>query len=301
MLDTVTVHDAYPTRLERPSNPIARREPTVWGRSDDGPLQDADLYTMASDGYLLRPSSVGPDWLRAMGDDLYRISREAATDDPRIIREPGGGVRSVFQPQLFSDVIAEVITLDTVLPVARQLLGGDVYLHQARINLMPAFTGTGFYWHSDFETWHAEDGMPAMRAVSCSIALTDNHSFNGPLMVMPGSHRIFYPCVGATPAENHASSLIKQEAGVPDHTTLTDAVGRYGIDQITGPAGNALWFDANVLHGSSSNITPYPRSNIFLVFNSTDNTPGQPFSAVAPRPEYLAARSPDAFAAYTAV
>lgn len=28
---------------------------------------------------------------------------------------------------------------------------------------------------SDFETWHAEDGMPVPRAVSLSIALTDNY------------------------------------------------------------------------------------------------------------------------------
>lgn len=300
MLDTLTVHDAYPTRLEHASDPIPRKEPTVWGRAADGPLYDGDLYAMASDGYLLRPSSVGEDWLGALREDLRRFATEAPTDDPRIIREPGGGVRSVFQPQLFSDVIAEVITLDTVLPVARQLLGGDVYLHQARINMMPAFTGSGFYWHSDFETWHAEDGMPAIRAVSCSIALTDNHSFNGPLMVMPGSHRTFYPCVGVTPPDNHSSSLIKQETGVPDHATLTEAARRNGIDQITGPSGNALWFDANVLHGSGSNITPYPRSNIFLVFNSVENALGQPFRAAEPRPEYLAARSPDALTAYTA-
>ncbi len=44
---------------------------------------------------------------------------------------------------------------------------------------MPGFTGSGFYWHSDFETWHAEDGMPSMRAVSCSIALTENFAYNG--------------------------------------------------------------------------------------------------------------------------
>jgi ectoine hydroxylase len=196
----------------------------------------------------------------------------------------------VFQPHLLSDLIDEVIFLDTVLPVARQLLGSDVYIHQARINLMPGFTGTGFYWHSDFETWHAEDGMPLMRAVSCSIALTENYPYNGSLMVMPGSHRTFYPCVGATPANNHASSLVRQEAGVPDQATLTEAADRYGIDQVTGPAGTALWFDSNVMHGSGSNITPFPRSNIFLVFNSVENRLRDPFAAAAPRPEYLGAR-----------
>ena len=148
----------------------------MWGRDVDGPLTTAELYAMASEGYLLRPASSARTGCRHCETNCAHRQPSAPADDPRIIREPGGGIRSVFQPQLFSDVIAEVITLDTVLPVARQLLGGDVYLHQARINMMPAFTGSGFYWHSDFETWHAEDGMPSIRAVSCSIALTDNYS-----------------------------------------------------------------------------------------------------------------------------
>lgn len=284
--------DRYPTRLQERSDPIPRQEPTAWGTASQGPLGDDDLQTITNDGYLVRPATVGgADWLPVLRGELERIGAEADPTDPRIVREPGGTIRSVFEPHLLSDVIAEVITLDTVLPVARQLLGSEVYIHQARVNLMPGFTGTGFYWHSDFETWHAEDGMPAMRAVSCSIALTENFPYNGALMVMPGSHQIFYPCVGATPRNNHALSLVKQEIGVPDRATLTEAATRHGIDQVTGPAGTALWFDSNVMHGSGSNITPYPRSNIFLVFNSVDNQLVAPYRAEEPRPSYLAARN----------
>ncbi|MGD9621942.1 MAG: ectoine hydroxylase [Mycolicibacterium sp.] len=283
-------HDHYPTRLPRAAEPIARIEPTVWGRESDGPLSQSELNSVIADGYMVRPNTLGESWLPPLGDELHRIAKDADSADPRIIREASGGIRSIFQPHLFSDLIAEVVALDAVLPVARQLLGGDVYLHQARINLMPGFTGSGFYWHSDFETWHAEDGMPSMRAVSCSITLTENFPYNGSLMVMPGSHHTFYPCVGATPLSHHEASLVKQEIGVPDRRTLTMAAERYGIEQVTGPAGTALWFDSNMMHGSGSNITPFPRSNIFLVFNSVDNGLCAPFAAAAPRPEYLAAR-----------
>ena len=57
--------------------------------------------------------------------------------------------------------------------VAEFLLGDQVYLHQSRLNYKPGFAGKEFYWHSDFETWYAEDGMPRMRAVSASVLLTD--------------------------------------------------------------------------------------------------------------------------------
>lgn len=287
--------DRYPTRLDKPGDPIRRAEPVVWGAESDGPLPGADLESIAANGYLVRRSAVGENWLSSLREELHHIGAQADPADPRIIREPGGSIRSVFQPHLFSDVVAEVVTLDSVLPVARQLLGSDVYLHQARINLMPGFTGTGFYWHSDFETWHAEDGMPAMRAVSCSISLTENLPYNGALMVMPGSHRTFYPCVGATPRDNHTTSLVKQEIGVPSQPTLTEAAARYGIDQVTGPAGTTLWFDCNLMHGSGSNITPFPRSNVFLVFNSVENRLVAPYRAETPRPEYLAARDGQPF------
>ena len=288
-------HDRYPTRLEHSVEPIPRVEPTVWGQEADGPLTDAELQSAADNGFLVRPRTVEENWLPPLREDLQQIGTRADENDPRIIRESSGGIRSVFQPHLFSDLIAEVVTLDTVLPVARQLMGSDVYLHQARINMMPGFTGGGFYWHSDFETWHAEDGMPLMRAVSCSIALTENFAYNGALMVMPGSHRTFYPCVGATPQNHHSASLVKQEIGVPDRATLTMAADQHGIEQVTGPAGNALWFDSNMMHGSASNITPFPRSNIFLVFNSVENRLCDPFRASAPRPEYLAARTQQPF------
>ncbi len=97
--------------------------------------------------------------------------------------------------------------------------------------------------------------------------------------------------MGATPDDNHDSSLVRQQVGVPDQTTLTKAADQCGIDQFTGPAGTALWFDANLLHGSGSNITPLPRSNLFLVFNSIENQLTAPFAAARPHPEYLAARA----------
>ena len=66
---------------------------------------------------------------------------------------------------------------------------------------------------------------------------------------------------------------------------------QFGIDQFTGPAGSALWFDSNIMHGSGNNITPFPRSNVFLVFNSVENALVEPYAAPAPRPEHIASRN----------
>lgn len=82
---------------------------------------------------------------------------------------------------------------------------------------------------------------------------------------------------------------------MPSQATLTEAAAHYGIDQVTGPTGTVLWFDSNLMHGSGSNITPYARSNVFLVFNSIENRLVSPYRAESPRPEYLAARDAQPF------
>ncbi|GAA4818911.1 ectoine hydroxylase [Tomitella cavernea] len=275
---------------------IDRPHAVVWSKEGDaaaaGPLGVDELHGHEEKGYTIVPGLLSPAEVQEYWSELERLTADPAlADDHRVIREPGSGaIRSIFEVHRISEVIDGLARDRRVLGAARQILGSEVYIHQSRINYMPGFEGKGFYWHSDFETWHSEDGLPAPRAVSLSIALTDNYPFNGGLMVMPGSHRHFVPGLGETPSENHRRSLIMQNVGVPSHDDVTELAAEYGIDQFTGAAGAGLWFDSNLMHGSGNNITPYPRSNIFLVFNSVDNAPVDPFEAAAPRPPHIAAR-----------
>lgn len=230
--------------------------------------------------------------VQAYWDELVRLTSDPGLrgDERVVVEKQSQEIRSIFEVHRISDLIAELIRDPRILDRARQLLGSEVYVHQSRVNFMPGFKGKGFYWHSDFETWHAEDGMPAPRAVSMSLALTANFAFNGGLMVMPGSHRTFVPCIGETPANHYQQSLKEQEIGVPSTQDITTLATTHGIDQFTGSAGSAIWFDANIMHGSANNITPFPRSNIFVVFNSVDNVLEEPYAAPTPRPTFIASR-----------
>ena len=292
LTDIRPVDDSYPTRVGREPQWLERREPTVWGSESDGPIYADGLAAHESNGYSIVEGLLSPAEVQDYWQELVRLSSdERLKADERVITEQASGsVRSIFDVHELSPLIANLVRAPRVLDRARQLLGSDVYIHQSRVNYMPGFRGAGFYWHSDFETWHAEDGMPGPRAVSCSIALSDNYAFNGGLMVIPGSHRTFVQCVGETPDENYKSSLKEQRTGVPSESDVTSMAAEHGIDQFTGPAGSALWFDANILHGSGNNITPYPRSNIFLVFNSVDNALGEPYAAAGERPSFIAGR-----------
>ncbi|MEV0297419.1 ectoine hydroxylase [Nocardia sp. NPDC050710] len=281
------VADRYPTRLREPGPHLERPDPTVWDA-----VQSPELAMFGTDGFAAVEDLLAPGEVAEFGAEIDRLAADPdLTDDDRLIVEKSSRrVRSIFEVHRLSTAVADLVREPRIAGMARQVLGSEVYLHQTRINYMPGFRGTGFYWHSDFETWHAEDGMPAPRAVSLSIALTDNYPVNGSLMVMPGSHRTFVGCQGSTPAEHYRESLQEQEIGVPSPADIAQLANRHGIVQFTGRAGSALLFDSNIMHGSSNNITPFPRSNIFLVFNSVENTLVEPFAAPAPRPTYIAAR-----------
>ena len=132
--------------------------------------------------------------------------------------------------------------------------------------------------------------MPRMRALSMSVLLAENTAHNGPLMLIPGSHRSFLTCVGATPDNHYLMSLMKQQFGVPDEDNLALLAHRHGIVAPTGGAGTVLIFDCNVMHGSNGNITPFPRANAFFVYNAVSNRLEAPYGAKKPRPSFIAAR-----------
>jgi ectoine hydroxylase len=288
-------HDPYPTRLRERRGFMRRQDPVVHartGRRWDGPLDEVALSRYERDGFLWFQGFFSRERIASFFEELKAMARD---DDlmrsEQVIKDPkSGAIRSVFGMHEISERFDQLTRDPRILGMARQLLGSEVYIHQSRINDKFGFQGSGFDWHSDFETWHAEDGMPRMRAVSASIMLTDNNEFNGPLMLIPGSHHWFVPCVGETPETNWRESLKTQRLGVPDQEALGQLVERGGIQAPKGPAGSLLLFECNTLHASNENMSPWPRSNLFFVYNSVENRLEEPYAAPRRRPEFLGAR-----------
>lgn len=286
------VRDVYPSRAETKPRILERQDPVVYPNDYDGPLSKDDLSSYETNGYLFQEAFFTPEETSRLQQELHRLLEESrGVKKPEIILEPDGDeVRSIFAVHRDNAIFMALSQHPRLVSAVKQILGSDVYVHQSRINFKPGFKGKEFQWHSDFETWHTEDGMPRMRALSCSIALSDNYPFNGPLMVVPGSHKHYVACVGETPENNHENSLRRQVFGVPDEESLTWLVQQSRIEQPAGKAGSIVFFDCNIMHGSNSNITPYPRSNAFFVFNSVENKLVEPFASPKPRPDYIATR-----------
>lgn len=287
--------DLFPTRLERKLGMFERLDPVVHTPDDrisDGPLSKDQVREFDDRGFLFFESFFGKSEMDKFIQELkeYEEDEDLKLSEGTILEPGKEEIRSIFGIHEISERFDRLTRDPHLLRIVRQLLDSDVYIHQSRINYKPGFKGKGFNWHSDFETWHSEDGMPRMRCLSCSIVMTDNNEFNGPLMLIPGSHKYFIPCVGRTPEDNYKESLKTQNLGVPDAASLTRMMDEQFIEAPKGPAGSLIIFECNTLHGSNANMSCWPRSNLFFVYNSVHNTLVEPFCGNKPRPEFLANR-----------
>ncbi|WP_022869798.1 ectoine hydroxylase [Yaniella halotolerans] len=289
-IQEATTQDLYPTRTVDHTEVFDRKDPVVYGSAEDGPM-DTELLKLFDDkGYLVIDQVITQDELAELRAELERLATntEVKADERTVVEPKSKEVRSIFEVHRTNEIIKKIANDPRLVRRAEQILGTQVYIHQSRINYKPGFAGKEFSWHSDFESWHAEDGMPRPRALSISILLTDNFSFNGPLMIMPGSHKRYISVPGVTPENNYQQSLVMQGAGTPSEETLTEFADSYGIDVLEGKAGDAIMFDSNCMHASNSNVTPFARSNVFLVYNSVENSAVEPYAAPKRRPEFIA-------------
>ncbi|MEQ9316286.1 MAG: ectoine hydroxylase [Henriciella sp.] len=292
-----TREDIYATRKAQAPRLRERHEPVVrTSQSSRAPISRAKLEEFDRNGFIVLEDVFSPEEVERMRATANEVREypDSLADDTVISEPDSGAVRSVFAIHR-QTIDFDLVSRDPRLAgLAQHILGDDVYIHQSRLNYKPAFKGKEFYWHSDFETWHAEDGMPRMKALSMSVMLTDNHPQAGPVMFVPGSHETFIACEGETPEDNYKSSLKRQRTGIPDMASIEALVKDGGIVAPAPKAGSVVIFDCNTLHASNGNITPFERMNAFFVYNAWSNRLDAPYAAPAPRPEHIAHRRVDA-------
>lgn len=287
-------YDPYPSRNGSAEDILPRIDPVVHGNGAPAGkhhLSEEQLQQYADDGFLIIPGYMD-EVVDSIRDEAEHLKDSMAGHEELYTEPDSGQLRTLFKPHAYSEAIARISRDPRILDLVKQLLDSDVYITQSRINRKPAFHGRSFAWHSDFETWHVEDGMPRMRAVTAWIMLTENHPYNGPLYVIPGSHKEFVSCGGVTAKDNYRNSLKKQVAGVPEEKTMRTLLEDREIRGIYGKPGTLVLHECNILHGSPDNISADSRALLMMIYNSAENQLEAPFGGHDPRPHYLADRKP---------
>ena len=260
------------------------------------PLDADAIEQYRRDGFLLLP----PGFLPAdVLDTVASVLPEAlATDSPaRILERDGATVRSVYGLHQTQPAIAELTRLPALLGAVRQLLDGEVYVHQSKINIKAPFAGDQWEWHQDYIYWLQDDGIQRPDLINVAVFLDDVTEFNGPLTFVPGSHADGLLAatdtqgmpLGYEDAPTWVATLTANEKFQVHPQTIENLATQHGLVSPKGPAGSVLLFNPNLLHSSAANISPFRRAMLMFVYNRMDNL-GQ--SVDHPRPAFLAEPDP---------
>jgi ectoine hydroxylase len=240
-------------------------------------LNSAQIEQFERDGYLFFPSLFNPDEIRALTDEVPALYAQRR---PENVREKNGDVvRTNFAAHLYSAPFARLARHPRMVLPVMQLFGESVYMHQFKINGKMAFDGDVWQWHQDYGTWKNDDDMPAPRAMNVAIFLDEVNEFNGPLMFIPGSHRL-----GVIDAA-HDTSTTSYPLWTIDHDTIAKLVARGGIDAPKGAPGSMILFHSCLVHASTSNLSPWNRVSVYLSLCAVSNHIRR-----FKRPEYIAHR-----------
>ena len=240
-------------------------------------LTQQQIEAFDRDGYLFFPSLFTPAEIATLTDEVPKLYAERR---PENIREKTGDVvRTNFAAHLYSAPFARLARHPRMIEPVVQLFDEPVYMHQFKINGKAAFDGDVWQWHQDFGTWKNDDKMPTERAMNVAIFLDEVNEFNGPLMFIPGSHKL-----GVIDAA-HDVTTTSYPLWTIDHDTITKLVARGGIVAPKGARGSMILFHSCLVHASTSNLSPWNRVSVYLSLCAVSNHIRR-----FKRPDYIAHR-----------
>ncbi|MBT4703215.1 MAG: phytanoyl-CoA dioxygenase family protein [Rhodospirillaceae bacterium] len=182
-------------------------------------------------------------------DDRYDLEESHTPDDPRVRR-----LKSPFRHwPFFDDLLRDPLVLDVIQP----LMGPNMRLYNNKMNIKAPGYGAAVEWHQDWAFY------PHTNDVGCAVGfyLDDVTETNGPMMMIPGSHK--------GPAFDHHAQGFFCGAMDPVKCPLDyeNAV------PVMGEAGTMTIHHVRTVHGSALNHSDKPRRLLLQGYFAADAWP----------------------------
>jgi ectoine hydroxylase-related dioxygenase (phytanoyl-CoA dioxygenase family) len=196
-----------------------------------------------TDGFVERARHV------AKHDDIYDLEDSHTPAQPR--------VRRIKAPHLHHPAYAALVRHPGIVAVLQDLWGPDIRFDTAKLNMKSAGFGAAVEWHQDWAFYpHTNDDLAAV-----GVMMDDMELENGPLLVIPGSHKgpVFDHhaegrfCGAMDPARRE----VDYDAAVP----------------LTGKAGAITVHHVRAVHGSAPNHSNRDRRLLLFQFRAADAWP----------------------------
>ena len=248
-------------------------------------ITDRDVESYRRDGYIVVPDVLDARILNAARQviaewtegargitghtEIYDLEPSHRPEAPR--------VRRIKTPHLHHQLFREIMRYPRMVEILKKLLGPGVRLHGSKLNIKAPHYGSPVEWHQDWAFYpHTNDDVLAVGMMLDDCALA-----NGPLMVMPGTHK--------GPVYDHHADGYFCGAIDPGACPLdfSQAV------PLTGRAGSMSFHHVRLVHGSAQNVSTMPRQLLLYEFSAADAFPiSRPVTDIAAYDANLVAGTP---------
>ncbi len=181
--------------------------------------------------------------------NVYDLEDSHSPSQPR--------VRRIKSPHLHHPAYAALLRHPGIIAVLQDLWGPDIRFDTAKLNLKSASFGAAVEWHQDWAFYpHTNDDLAAV-----GVMMDDMELANGPLLVVPGSHK-------GPVHDHHADGRF---CGAMNPATCdTDFSAAVPL---VGPAGSITVHHVRAVHGSAMNMSNKDRRLLLLQFRAADAWP----------------------------
>jgi ectoine hydroxylase-related dioxygenase (phytanoyl-CoA dioxygenase family) len=228
-------------------------------------ISDREIAFYRENGYVLVENVLDHSTMARMKEviaDLVAKAKGVAQHDNVYDLEPSHTpqaprVRRIKKPHTVHPIFWEFAKSATLLDVCTRLLGPNVRLHGSKLNMKDPKYGSAVEWHQDWAFYpHTNDDLLAI-----GVMLDDVELENGPLLVLPGTHK-------GPVYDHHADGRF---CGAIDPTAVQlpydTAVA------VTGRAGSASFHHVRLVHGSAQNTSSKPRQLLLYECGAADAWP----------------------------
>jgi phytanoyl-CoA hydroxylase len=228
-------------------------------------LTNEQVEQYRTDGYVIVTGVFSDDLIarmRRVADDLVEQSREMNASNAVFDLAPAHTserprVRRIKDPIKVDPVFMEALKHPQLIAALTRLLGPNLRVRNTKLNLKEAHVGDPVEWHQDWAFYpHTNEDVLAV-----GVMLDDCELENGPLLVLPGSHKgeLF---------SHHSDGYF---CGAIDPTACDVDFSR--AVPCTGRAGSFSIHHARTVHGSAENTSNRPRRLLLYEVAAVDAWP----------------------------
>lgn len=230
-------------------------------------LGQAERESYFENGYLLVEGFIEKEWLeklRGAVDNLVERSRDISKSDAVFDLEPGHTkdeprLRRVSSPCDEDVVFWDYLVQSRLGDLLEDVLGPDVKFYQSKLNFKWAKGGAEVKWHQDVPFFpHSNNAV-----LTCGTYLYDCDMEQGPLGVIPGSHK------GEIFDHYRSDGTWTGDIQPEDQDRVEDDKAEY----LHGPAGSITLHNYRMVHGSKPNNSPRGRPLLLNVVSAADAMP----------------------------